>query len=47
MKQIISRRGKVLCTTSVPYPKKIIEQMKESGHEVVIKKEKKPKEEKE
>lgn len=46
MKQIILRRGKVLCTTTSPYPKEVIEQMKDSGHEVIIKKDKELKEEK-
>lgn len=37
MTQIISRNGKVLCTTKAPYPKKTIEQMKEAGYEVTVK----------
>ncbi len=40
MKQIISRNGKVLCTTLVPYPKDIILLMKDSGHTVEIEKDK-------
>ena len=35
MKQIISKDGRVLCTTTVPYPKEIIKQMKKSGYKVV------------
>ena len=34
MKQIISKDGKVFCTTSVPYPSEIIKQMKKSGYKV-------------
>lgn len=34
MKQIITRNGKVLCTTTVPYPKEIIKKMKDAGHKV-------------
>jgi len=43
MKQIISKNGKVLCTTTAPYPKKTIETMKEAGYEVTTKKEDKNK----
>ena len=34
MKQIISKNGKVLCTTSVPYSKETIKQMKAAGYTV-------------
>ena len=34
MKQIISKDGKVLCTTTVPYPKEIVKEMKRSGYKV-------------
>lgn len=34
MKQIISKNGKVYCTTTVPYPKETIKQMKEAGYTV-------------
>jgi hypothetical protein len=34
MKQIISRDGKVLCVTTVPYPTAIIKQMKKAGYKV-------------
>lgn len=34
MKQIISKNGRVLCTTTVPYSKETIKQMKSSGHKV-------------
>ena len=34
MKQIISKNGKVLCSTTVPYPKEVIKQMKKSGYKV-------------
>ena len=37
MIQIISKNGKVLCTTTVPYPKEIIKQMKNSGYKVIEK----------
>ena len=37
MVQIISKNGKVLCTTTVPYSKEIIKQMKKSGYKVVEK----------
>jgi predicted fused transcriptional regulator/phosphomethylpyrimidine kinase len=37
MKQIISKGGKVLCTTTVPYSKEIIRQMKKAGYKVVEK----------
>lgn len=37
MIQIILRNGKVLCTTTVPYPKDIIKQMKKSGYTIKIK----------
>lgn len=34
MKQIVSRDGKVLCTTTVAYTKEIIKQMKQAGYKV-------------
>jgi predicted fused transcriptional regulator/phosphomethylpyrimidine kinase len=37
MVQIISKYGKVLCVTTVPYPKEIIKQMKQSGYKVTEK----------
>ena len=37
MKQIIMRDGKVLCVTTVPYPKDIVKQMKKSGYKVIEK----------
>ena len=37
MKQIISKNGKVLCVTTVPYPTDIIKQMKKSGYKITEK----------
>ena len=34
MKQIISKDGKVLCTTTVPYSKEVIKSMKKAGYKV-------------
>lgn len=34
MKQIISKGGKVLCTTTVPYPKETVKGMKNSGYKI-------------
>lgn len=34
MKQIITKDGKVMCTTHVPYPEDIIKQMKKAGYRV-------------
>lgn len=34
MKQVISKNGKVLCTTTVPYPKEVIKQIKAAGYKV-------------
>lgn len=34
MKQIISKDGKVLCTTTVPYSKETIKRMKKLGYKV-------------
>ena len=34
MKQVISKDGKVLCTTTVPYPKETVKQMKAAGYKV-------------
>lgn len=41
MKQIISKNGKVYCTTTVPYPKEVVRQMKQAGYKVVTVEEKK------
>lgn len=43
MKQIIIRNKKVMCTTTVPYPKDIIKSMKSAGYKI---KEEKTEEEK-
>ena len=37
MKQVISRDGKVLCVTTVPYPKETVKQMKQAGYKVINK----------
>lgn len=37
MKQVISKDGKVLCVTTVLYPKEIIKQMKQAGYKVINK----------
>lgn len=34
MKQIIIKDGKVLCSTTVPYSKDVIKQMKKVGYKV-------------
>ena len=34
MKQIISKNKKVYCVTTVPYPPKVIKQMKQAGYKV-------------
>lgn len=34
MKQIITKDGKVYCTTTVPYSKEIIKLMKQAGYKV-------------
>lgn len=34
MKQVISKGGKVVCVTTVPYPSKIISAMKKSGYKI-------------
>lgn len=34
MKQTISKNGKVLCVTTVPYSKEIVKQMKAAGYKV-------------
>ena len=41
MKQIISRNGRVLCVTTVPYSKEIVKQMKKAGYKVEEREEKK------
>ena len=37
MIQIISKDGKVLCVTTVPYSKEIVKQMKQAGYKVIEK----------
>lgn len=37
MKQVISKDGKVLCITTVPYPQKVITQMKKAGYKITNK----------
>ena len=39
MKQVISKDGVVYCTTTVPYPKETIKQMKAAGYKVKEEKE--------
>jgi hypothetical protein len=39
MKQTITKDGKVLCTTAVPYPKETIKAMKKSGYKIKEEKE--------
>lgn len=34
MKQVISKGGKVVCVTTVPYPSKTISAMKKSGYKI-------------
>ena len=34
MKQIITKDKKVYCTTTVPYPKETIKQMKAAGYKI-------------
>lgn len=34
MKQIITKDKKVVCTTTVPYPREIIKSMKDAGYKV-------------
>ena len=34
MKQIVTKDGKVMCTTSIPYPAETIKQMKKAGYRV-------------
>lgn len=34
MKQIISKDGKVLCETSVPYPANVIKEMKKARYKI-------------
>lgn len=35
--QIISKDGKVLCVTTVPYSKEVVKQMKQAGYKVIEK----------
>jgi hypothetical protein len=37
MKQIVSKDGRVLCETTVPYPVAVIKEMKKAGYKVVNK----------
>lgn len=37
MKQVISKDGKVLCVTTVPYDKATVKQMKQAGYKVTNK----------
>ena len=37
MKQIISKDGRIVCTTSVPYPAAVVKEMKKAGFKVVEK----------
>ena len=37
MKQIISKDGRTVCTTSVPYPAAVVKEMKKAGYKVVKK----------
>ena len=39
MRQTITKDGKVLCTTTVPYPKETIKEMKKAGYKVKEEKE--------
>ena len=34
MKQIISKDGRIVCTTSVPYPAPIVKEMKKAGYKI-------------
>lgn len=34
MKQIISKDGKVVCTTTTPYPPAVVREMKKAGYKV-------------
>ena len=34
MKQIVSKGGRVFCTTTVPYPKEVVRQLKKAGYKV-------------
>ena len=34
MKQIVTKDGKVMCTTTIPYPAETIKQMKQAGYRV-------------
>ena len=35
MKQIISKGGRIVCTTLAPYPAAIVKEMKKAGYKVV------------
>lgn len=34
MKQIITKDKRVVCTTTVPYPPKVIKEMKKAGYKI-------------
>ena len=34
MKQIISKDGKVVCTTTVPYPNAVVKELKKAGYKI-------------
>ena len=34
MSQIITKNGRVYCTTAVPYPPEVVAQMKKAGYKV-------------
>ena len=36
MKQIISKDGVIVCVTTVPYPAKIIKDMKKAGYKIKV-----------
>lgn len=36
MKWIISRGGKILCVTTVPYPPSVVKSMKQAGYKITI-----------
>lgn len=38
MKWIISRDGKILCVTTVPYPSSVIKSTKQAGYKITIEK---------
>lgn len=38
MKQVISRGGRTLCVTTVPYPPSVIKSMKQAGYKITTEK---------